>query len=187
MVRPILLSALLFAVSIPSALAENTCGSSAYTQVMPEHTGISFGMSKTTALAAAKKLYRGKARVSLEDQNISITMNSKSRQVFDQILIQTLDGRVTAMTWSYSNEFQKKLGGPSDAFIAVLKKVKEKVGGADDNSKLDNGFKFVWNRKDGMSLGITGKDPLTIFMRFECNDLIDEIQKKMRDNTNMGF
>ena len=187
MIRTLLISAMLIAISSTQVFAENTCTKGHYTQVMPDHKGVTFGMPIAKAKDALQKSYGAKARVSLSDGKISVKLKDAHQEVFDQLLFLSADGRVTVMIWSYSNTFQSKLGGIGPAFMGVLKKVKDKVGGADESDKVEGGMKFIWSTRDGMSLGITGKDPNMVVMRFECNVLIDEIESRLRDTTNMGF
>jgi len=185
MIRNLLVSsAILFAVSGATAAP---CSNAPYTKVMPDHKGIEYGMNINQALQAVKSLYRGKARFKKEDGTISVKFLPAHQEVFDEVLFLSTNGVITSMVWSYSNGFQRRLGGPSDAFLAVLKKIKEKIDGADDNNKLDKGYSFSWNAKEGLALTAIGVDPFTILTRFDCKTLEDTEKAKVRQNTNMGF
>lgn len=188
MIRSLLISsAIILAGSITTATAA-PCANATYTKVMPEHKGIEFGMSSREALSAAKKLYQGKARVNKDSEgNVTVHFHGAHQAVFDQVMFISTNNVITAMAWSYSNGFQRRLGGPSDAFMAVLKKIKDTVGGADDNDKLEKGFSFTWNTKEGLKLTVIGVDPFTVISRFECKTLEDAEKAKVRNNTNMGF
>lgn len=186
MIRNLIISAAILLVASVSSAAP--CSSSDYVKVMPDHKGIEFGMTSSQALAAAKKLYQGKARVTKKtDGDIDVDFLRSHQNIFDQVLFITTNGVVTGMAWSYSNQFQKRLGGPSDAFIAVLKKLKETVGKADSNRDIEKGFSFTWNEKGGLKLTAIGVDPFTIITRFECTSLEEAEREKVRKSTNMGF
>jgi hypothetical protein len=154
---------------------------------MPNHKGMSFGMSASSAKKAAKALYRGKGSVKSNDSGITIDIRSAHQKVFDQVYIGLTNGVVTRFAWSYSNGFQRKMGSPRDALLAILTKLKDKVGTAQNTGEVEKGVKILWSVKQGLSLTVIGKDPFSLFMNFECESLAESEKSKIRNSTNMGF
>jgi len=169
------------------AEAKNTCNTAPYTKVMPAHTGLTFGMSINDAYKAAERTYGRKAIVRRDKGNVIVNIRGSQQDIFDQIAFIQLNGRVVTMAWSYANSFQDKLGGPAEALTTLVKKVKSVIGLADDASKIDKGFKFMWNEKGGLSATITGEDPYKIFFKFTCESLESSERTKMRQSVNLGF
>ena len=188
MIRTLLMSAaLLFAAPATLALAA-PCSDSPYAKVMPPHDGLTYGMSATSAISAAKRAYGKKARIYKNDSGtIKVEFHAAHQAVFDMIEIGTVNDVVTSMSWSYSNGFQRKMGGSSDAFLAILKRIKDTVGLADNNKQLEKGFLLSWNAKGGVALKAVGVDPMMVFTVFTCEPLEEAEKEKQRKSVNMGF
>ena len=187
MTRIFFISFALVVAFTSNSFAKHECDSSSYASVMPDHKGISFGLSVSAAKTAVNALYKGTGSIKSDDAGITISLRSAHQKVFDQIYVGLTNGVVTRLAWSYSNGFQRKMGGPSDALMAILTKLKDKIGPARDTDKVDKGIKVMWEAKQGLSLTVIGKDPFSLFMNFECESLAESEKSKIRDATNMGF
>jgi len=185
MKRTLIVSALSLLLSPMSALAE-TCSKTKFSLLTQE---VKLGDTKDAALQALKKAYQGKAVVKhdQEKSQITLTFNAKNRDMFDLVFFNLLGGVVTRISWSYSNAFQDKLGGPGDALMSVVKKAREKYGMNSTSNKVDNGFELGWEADDGATLEIIGRDPYFVSVRIECETLEAEMKEKEAKSTNFGF
>ena len=189
MIRSLLISAAACLALVPSAHAKHSCDSAPYTAVMPAHKGLTYGMSFAKAKRTLRKMYKSTGKGTLKSNDHSITVNIRRghQKIFDQVYFRFTNGVLTRMAWSYSDLFQQRMGGAGDAFIAILTRIKDKVGGADRNTKEDGTIKFIWNARQGLSIVGAGKDPNMLFLTFNCDSLEEEEKAKVRSSTNMGF
>lgn len=190
MFRKTLILATLFATllnPLSTALAKHKCNTAPYTNVMPAHAGITFGMSAKNAKAALERMYGNQALVLSKGSDIHVKFFKHKQEIFDQIALTTLNGVVIKMVWSYSNKFQDSLGGPRPALETVLGKLKEKIGVFTNIDQIDKGAKIIWDTKDDLYLVLLGRDPYTIVLAFTCETLEDELQKKAQNSANLGF
>ncbi len=185
MKRTLIVTALSLLLTPLSALAE-TCSKTKYSLLTQD---VKFGDTKDVALQALKKAYQGKALVKYEQEKsqITVTFNAKNRDMFDLVFFNVVGGVVTRISWSYSNAFQDKLGGPSDALVSLVKKARDKYGMNDTSNKVDNGFELTWGVDEGASLEIVGRDPYFVSVRIECETLDTEMKEKEAKSTNFGF
>ena len=189
MIKSFAISLLACMALAPCAHAKHKCDSAPYTSVMPPHKGLTYGMTLAKAKRVLRKAYKstGKGTLSSAEQSITVNLRSAHQKIFDQVYFRFTNGVLTRIAWSYSNKFQRNLGGIGDAFIALLTKIKDKVGGASSNTKEDGVIKFIWSAKQGLSIVGAAKDPNLIFIAFNCDTLEEEEQEKMRSSVNMGF
>lgn len=188
MIRTLLfIFASMLAFTTPNAFGKHTCDSAFYTKVMPKHQGLYFGMKSKDAVEALKKQFKNRAVIDLSSDGVMAKLHSAHRDLFDFVYLATTNGVVTSFAWSYSDAFQTKLGGPSNAVVSITSKLKERVGTASSYGKHEGGFKIDWPDRDGLSLRLFAKDPSTIVLRFSCSTLIDSENEKLRNSVNMGF
>lgn len=183
-----LLALLLVATTRPTYAEGNVC---ATTKWKSFDNVVSYGDSTATALSKLKKHYAGKADAQLDKDtgNIIVSFKQNKRDVFDMIAYLIIEDTVYKVVYSYSNQFQTKLGGLADSAIAVSKKVIERVGEKADNAGKSgkDAFLATWNKNGGVLLEVYAKDPNVLVVRFTCQDLEATLQQKKAANTNFGF
>lgn len=190
MFRKTLILATLFATlltPLSTALAKHKCNTAPYTNVMPSHVGLTFGMSAKNAKAALERLYGSRALVLNNGSEIKVKFFNHKQKIFDEIILITMNDVVIKMLWSYSNKFQDSLGGPRSSLETILGKLKEKIGVFTKADEVEKGAKFLWDTKDDLYLVLLGRDPYTIVLGFTCETLESQLKKKAQNSANLGF
>jgi len=150
---------------------------------------ITYGMSLADAKASLNKRYGAAGEIVENEDSIAIVFRKDTNENFDFVALGIQEGVVTKVSLSYSNAFQMKLGGPSKALIAVIKKMIDVVGQKADSVDKDSPSQVSakWVTNNGASLEVVGKDPATVFVRYICRDLETELSEKRASTTNFGF
>ncbi len=178
---------ILVALSLNTTFAAPECSESRWKMI--DET-VKYGTDINTAVAALKKKYLGQANVATDDSgNITVTFLQSRRDVFDMIVYQTLNKSVFKAVFSYSNQFQSKMGGLYPAVLALTKKIISRVGEKADNAgkQQENDFLATWNANDGVLMEVYAKDPNILVVRFTCETLEESLRIKHSESTKVGF
>lgn len=147
----------------------------------------------TTWADAKKKLpteYRGIATIKFDEdkQFALVSYRDSKKSIFDMHGYAFRAGHLHMATFSYSNQFQDKVGGIVEAFRAIASKLIERFGGekADDVSQEGGKVVAIWNSHP-VHVELSAKDPNAVLLRFQCSPLADHLSKKASEAVNMGF
>lgn len=180
-----ILSVALVALFSSPVFADGTCSNTAYPLV---DSSVKFGMT-TAQLKKAIRPLKKKANVVNQD-NITVLVFKKPYKNLDKIIYLAMDGKVTRVAFSYSNEFQRKLGGRLNALQTMLEKLVEKHGKADDVdfNKEKGRVEALWGNNKGATLRVIADDSDgSMLMRIDCDELEGTIMKAQKKSANFGF
>ncbi len=178
---------LVLALNTTPATAEVNCSNTRWKMI---DDTVAFGTPTDKAVAALKKKYASQANVSVDNSgNIVVSFLQSKRDVFDMIVYMTSNKTVFKAIFSYSNQFQAKMGGLFPAILALTKKIIARVGEKADNAgkQAENDFLASWNANDGAIMEVYGKDPNVLVVRFTCETLEESLRAKQAESTNFGF
>jgi hypothetical protein len=149
---------------------------------------IAWGTSYDSAYGQLKRQYGSKARIlKKSDEEIEVNFHSRHRQIFDFMTYKFVTGKLTFVGISYSNGFQRKVGGILDAWKLLAKKLIDRYGEkADDVSMKDDTAIATWSAQP-IYTELFGKDPNVLFLKTSCKPLQDQLEAKARESVNVGF
>ena len=183
----LLLSTLMLSVIFSSiSFAEPTCENSPFSLI---DSTIKFG-STTKKARSAVRTFRKRGGKKLEHKNLTVYEFKKPYKNLSRIVYFTLNDRVTRVMYYYHEDFMLKLGGRVSALTAMLEKLVEKHGKADDVDvdKKKGRIEAVWNSRKGAGLRVIADDADgSLSMRIDCNELEDQINAKTKKTVNFGF
>lgn len=149
---------------------------------------VAWGTSYASAYNQLKRQYGSKARVvKKSDEEIEISFRSSQRQIFDLMSYKFTLGKLTFVGISYSDSFQRKMGGILDAWKLLAKKLIDRYSEKADDVTHEGGQVVASWTSQPVVTELFGKDPNVIFLKTACKPLKDDLEAKVRNSVNVGF
>lgn len=183
----ILLTSLSFA-GISGALADPVAQCNASKHKPISEIKVAWGTSYNSAYRQLKKQYGSKARIlKKSDAEIEVNFHYNKRSLFDFMTYKFTASKLTFVGISYSNDFQRKMGGILDAWKLLAKKLIDRYGEKADSVDHEGGKVTASWGSQPVRTELFGKDPNVIFLKTECTPLKDQLEAKLRESVNVGF
>ena len=149
---------------------------------------VSWGTSYDSAFRQLQRQYGTKARIiKKSDEEIEVNFRSRHRRIFDFMTYKFVMGKLTFVGISYSNGFQRRVGGILEAWKLLAKKLIDRYGEkADDVSMKGDTAVAVWSAQP-IYTELFGKDPNVLFLKTSCKPLQDKLEAEARASVNVGF
>ena len=152
---------------------------------------IKYGMPAKEAKKLLAKKYAGKAKIVLTEDLLLVKFNAKHQTTFDMILLNIVSNQVVSLKFSYSETFQKALGGFESARSAVTKKIGDLVGSSAndfENSPDYMQYTAKWNPNGGSTLQVISiESQSTLFVKYTCEELEETLTRQKAESVNFGF
>jgi hypothetical protein len=149
---------------------------------------VSWGTSYDSAFRQLQRQYGTKARIiKKSDEEIEVNFRSRHRRTFDFMSYKFVMGKLTFVGISYSNGFQRRVGGILEAWKLLAKKLIDRYGEkADDVNMKGDTAVAVWSAQP-IYTELFGKDPNVLFLKTSCKPLQDKLEAETRASVNVGF
>lgn len=181
-----LLASVLFLSPLASADPVAKCNASKHKPV--SEIKVAWGTSYDAAYSQLTRQYGSKARiVKKSEQEIEVNFHSRHRQIFDFFSYKFTLGKLTFVGLSYSNRFQRNVGGILDAWKLLAKKLIDRYGEKADDVKMKGDTAIAQWDGQPVVTELFGKDPNLLFLKTECGPLKEQLEAKARESVNVGF
>lgn len=185
--KKLLIATACFMATIPShSFADNTCKDTKYKLI--DNT-VTFGMSQSRAFDELKKKFSSVGSVRKKMNFIFVNFNNSYNNL-KTIVVLSLENKVTRVMFVYSQEFTYKLGGVTELFKIMLKKMQDSYSSYEDMGYDEENKKATieWAEHKGASLTLMASDENgEISYRVDCDVLEREIKDKQSKSINFGF
>jgi len=167
-----------------TGFAKNTCKNSPYKMV---DAGVPFGTPKSKIKRLAKKSFKKASFKFQNHENVVFVAFNPPYKNMDKIAYFSIDGVVTRILFGYHKSMIQRFGGTVEALKAMLTKLKSQYGEGEVKSEGSSKVSIIYS-SNGTSLSLIADDSdKTIMLRYDCDELEEEIRAKQAKNTNFGF
>ena len=171
-------------LSASISYGKNTCENSPYKMV---NAGVPFGTPKNKIKKLVKKSFKKAAFEFQNHENVVFVDFNPAFKNLDKIAYFSIDGVVTRILFGYDKSMIQKFGGTVEALKAMLTKLKSQYGEGKIKSEGSSKVSVIYT-SNGASLTLIADDSdKTIMLRYDCDELEEEIRKKQAKDTNFGF
>lgn len=181
------LSIALLSPSVSLASPEGECASSKHKPI--SEIKVPWGTPYEQAYTMLSSQYRAKARVTKESETeIKVNFNRSNRNLFDFMAYKFTAGRLTFVGISYSDNFQRRMGGIADAWKLLGKKLIERYSEKADSVDTPSRDTLIakWNSQP-VHTELYGKDPNLLYLKTQCTPLREKLETKVRATVDVGF
>lgn len=186
--KALLLTTTLLLLSSPT-MAKTYC-TDAKIKPLSEMVG-TWGAGVSDMTTKLREKYKGKGTVKFDKDTdvLTVQFNRSSQTVFDIIFYKFRAGKMYMVGFSYSNRFQAKAGGILAAFKLLANKVIERAKGekADNVDTSTTGTVVATWNSSSVYTELRGSDPNSLFLKFQCSTLLEELDKQVSNSLNTGF
>jgi len=152
---------------------------------------LKYGMPIKDAARIVSKKQGAKVYVKSSKDSELIMFKPQYQSTFNYIVLGAVSGRLTKVVVSYSEEFQKKVGGFDNALTAVTKRLSDTTGNNpldSENSSDYTTFTTFWRVHGGVRLEVVGEEAKSrVFIRYTCVDMEADLVKAAAKKIDFGF
>lgn len=185
----VLAALVVMALNLVSAVASplSECASSKHQPIA--EIQVPWGTEYSKAYSLLKKQYLGRAVVSKQSaQEIKVNFRPSKSDLFDFMSFKFTEGQLTFVGISYSDKFQRRMGGIMDAWKLLAKKLIERYSEKADSvdSPRNDTLVATW-KSQPVRTELYGKDPNSLFLKTQCSPLREQLEAKVRSRVDVGF
>lgn len=180
----VLLPLLLSLVLVSPALAKDACENTTYKLL---DDTFSFGDDAKSAFKKASERFKGSTGHVIPIQDNLFKVMLRNHKTLESILVFSIDGRVTRIMYTYSQEFLQSLGGVVGAADILIPKLRDKYGFLDGDAERvsENKVKAQWPLNNGARMIIILEKDISL--RFDCEALEEALRKKKAKSVDFGI